>query len=99
MAGYSMKQHIERVERQELMPFLSVLKGLAADGESKSAAAGILDIPQTTLCKWLRDNPQGIEWPAKNASNGFMENVRNNTPARQAARLRNLGLAHAATSK
>lgn len=90
MAGYSMHQHIARVEREEGKPFLAVLKELAAGGESKSSTAEILDIPQTTLCRWLRINPQCIKWPAKNSSNGFMSNVRNNTPARQAARLRNL---------
>ena len=92
MAGYSIQQHIARVEREEGKPFLAILKELAADGESKSSAAEILDIPQTTLCRWLRINPQCIGWPAKNASNGFMSNVMNNTPARQAARLRNLKL-------
>lgn len=92
MAGYSMQQHIARVEREERKTFLAVLKELAADGESKSSAAEMLDIPQTTLCRWLRINPQRIAWPAKNSSNGFMENVRNNTPARQTARLRNLTL-------
>lgn len=94
MAGYSMQQHIARVEREESKPFLAVLRELAAGGESKSSAAEILDIPQTTLCRWLRINPQCIGWPAKNSSNGFMENVRNSTPARQAARLRNLKLSH-----
>lgn len=92
MAGYSMQQHIARVEQENGEPFLTILQDLAAAGESKSSAAGMLDIPQTTFCKWLRDNPQNVEWPAKNSSNGFMSNVMNNTPARQAARLRNLKL-------
>jgi hypothetical protein len=92
MAGYSMQQHIARVEREEGKSFFGVLLELALSGESKSSAAEMLDIPQTTLCKWLRDNPQCIKWPAKNNSNGFKANVMNNTPARQAARLRNLKL-------
>jgi hypothetical protein len=92
MAGCSMAQHIARIESEDGKKFTDILFELAASGESKSSSAEILDIPQTTLCKWLRNNPQCIEWPAKNSSNGFMENVRNSTPARQAARLINLKL-------
>lgn len=92
MAGYSMQQHIARVEQEEGKSFFSVLLELALSGESKSSSAEILDIPQTTLCRWLRINPQQINWPAANQSNGARANVMNSTPARQAARLRNLKL-------
>lgn len=103
MAGLTMHQHITRVEHEEGKSFLSVLEELAKSGESKSGAAAILDIPQTTLCGWLRKGKMkashlyaAIEWPAKNACNGFYSNVQTRTPARLAASRRNIGLAMAA---
>lgn len=96
MAGYFMHQHIARIEREEGRSFTTVLARLARDGESKSSAATLLDIPQTTFCAWLRRTKDkyvlAISWPAKGQSNGFRGNVETNTPARQAARLRNLAL-------
>lgn len=96
MPGLHIVEHIMRVEREEGKTFLEVLKELAASGESKSSSAEILEIPQPSLCKWLRNSidpqVQQIGWPKAGQSNGFMANVLNNTPARQAARLRNLGL-------
>lgn len=94
MAGYFMRQHIERVEREEGRGFIAVLLSLAKDGESKSSAAEILDIPQTTLCHWLRKSDsvyvKAIPWPAKGKSNGFRSNVETRTPARLQASLRNI---------
>lgn len=95
MAGVYMQQHIARIEAEEEKPFYEVLKELARGGESKSSAAVMLDLPQTTFCAWLRRQPAidtEIRWPAKGQSNGFYANVTTNTPARQAARLRNLAL-------
>lgn len=90
-----MHQHIARVEHEESKGFLVVLEELAKSGESKSGAAAILDIPQTTFCAWLRKGKMkgnhlyaAIEWPTKNSCNGFYSNVMNQTPARVAARSR-----------
>jgi hypothetical protein len=90
--------HIAKVEEEEGKPFLEVLRELASEGESKSSSAAILDIPQESLCKWLRNNPQPVEWPKKNQSTACKANVKNDTPARQAARLQNLRNMHAAKS-
>lgn len=94
MIGQFMHQHIARVELEEGKPFFDVLKELAESGESKSSAAVLLDIPQTTLCRWLRIGQNvaflDITWPAKNASNGFYANVKNRTPARLVASNQNL---------
>lgn len=96
MAGVSMKDHIDRVEKQEGKLFTAVLYEIAKSGESKSATAELLDIPQTTFCAWVRRlDPHlsdFVSWPAKGKSNGFRGNVETNTPARKAARLRNLAL-------
>lgn len=96
MAGYFMHQHIERIERESSESFTTVLARLACDGESKSSAAMLLDIPQTTFCAWLRRTRDkyvlAISWPVKGQSNGFRGNVETDTPARKAARLRNLSL-------
>lgn len=96
MAGYFMSRHIDRVERESGESFITVLARLARDGESKSSTAMLLDIPQTTFCAWLRRTKDkyvlAISWPKKGQSNGFRGNVETNTPARQAARLRNLAL-------
>jgi hypothetical protein len=95
MARVLMKDHINRVEAEEGKTFCEVLKEFAKGGESKSSTATILDLPQTTFCAWLRRQPAinaEISWPAKGQTNGFYANVATNTPARQAARLRNLAL-------
>lgn len=96
MAGYFMYQHIERVEREEGKEFAAVLALLANSGESKSSVAELLGIPQTTFCAWLRQTKDkyilAISWPVKGQSNGFRGNVETNTPARKAARLRNISL-------
>ena len=98
MAGYFMHQRIMRIEREEDKSFTTVLAQLARNGESKSSAAILLDIPQTTFCAWLRRTKDkyvlAINWPDKGQSNGFRANVETNTPARAAARLRNLSLTH-----
>lgn len=89
-----MHQHISRIERESGENFTAVLVRLARDGESKSSAAVLLDIPQTTFCAWLRRTKDkyilAISWPVKGQSNGFRGNVETDTPARKAARLRNL---------
>lgn len=96
MAGVSMKDHIDRVEKQEGKLFTAVLYEIAKSGESKSATAELLDIPQTTFCAWVRRLDPHLSdfvgWPAKGKSNGFRGNVETNTPARKAARLQNLAL-------
>lgn len=99
MASISMNDHIDRVETQEGKLFIEVLCEMAKSGESKSATAELLDIPQTTFCAWVRRLDPHLSdfvgWPTKGQSNGFRGNVETNTPARKAARLRNLALTRA----
>lgn len=95
MAGTFIQEYIARIENEEGKPFCEVLKEFANSGESRSSTAAMLGLPQTTFCAWLKRQPEidaEIGWPSKGQTNGFYANVATNTPARQAARLRNLKL-------
>lgn len=93
------KARISAIEAEFGEPILDLVRGFAADGESRSTTAELLNVPRSTFCRWLMTQPP-IDWPPTNAGNAWLvaNRTKDTTRMIEAAR-RNLAKARAAVRR
>lgn len=94
-------ERITQIETEYGQPFLAIIKGFAADGESRAATAAILGIPTSTFGCWLQRSGIEVDWPPQKQCAAWREYVTNRprTPALQASARRNAERARAAAAQ
>ena len=93
------KERIAAIEAEFGEPIMDLLRGFAADGESRTSTAEILNVPASTFRRWLHTQ-EPIDWPPTNAGNAWLNanRTKDQTNAVEAAR-RNLAKARAAVRR
>ena len=89
------KKRIASIEAEFGEPIMDLVRGFAADGESRTSTAEILGVPYSTFYRWLLTQPP-VDWPRINAGNAWLNANRTKDKTRmiEAAR-RNLTKARA----
>ncbi len=89
------KERIATIEAEFGEPIMGLVRGFAADGESRTTTAEILGVPYSTFYRWLQTQPP-VDWPPINAGNAWLNANRTKDKTRmiEAAR-RNLAKARA----
>ena len=93
------KDRITAIEAEFGEPIMDLVRGFAADGESRTSTAEILGVPGSTFRRWLLTQPP-VDWPPTNAGNAWLNanRAKDQTNAVEAAR-RNLAKARAAVRR
>lgn len=93
------KERIAAIEAEFGEPIMDLVRGFAADGESRTSTAEILGVPGSTFRRWLLTQPP-VDWPPTNAGNAWLNanRTKNQTRMIEAAR-RNLAKARAAVRR
>ena len=70
------QDRIAAIEAEYGEPFREIVEGYAADGESRTSTAAILDIPGATFRRWLTKQ-DGIEWRKPTDTNPWRDGNKN----------------------
>lgn len=87
---------VRGVELEFGEPFLDLLRGFAADGESINSTACILNVTDTWLRRWIKKYADDIQWPSLGQCNARREaaKLRGQSAEHRTAALQNLQRAH-----